>query len=264
MNGPFDYNKMPLAPMGSRVQVHEKTDKRGTWAFHSVDGWYIATSPEHYRTHRCHIKSTNSDRLSDTVQFQHKSITNPTATHADKLMQAIDDCNQVIKGTSNNIVDTQLQLLQQVLQKAKQKLMKDPTSVMKSTNATTSESTINTQAVPRVASNDSEPPPNDNQRITRAMANRQQPTTAAQPIAPPRAPPTRAAAKQRRRHNRVTPLTTPTTAPAMNTRAKRAEAVQAVAPPANRTRAKQDQRTSLHHRFQDAHNSGESRGKLTS
>jgi hypothetical protein len=25
--GPFDYNKMPLAPMGCEVQVHEKTDK---------------------------------------------------------------------------------------------------------------------------------------------------------------------------------------------------------------------------------------------
>jgi hypothetical protein len=27
LNGPFDYNKMPLAPMGCNVQVHEKTDK---------------------------------------------------------------------------------------------------------------------------------------------------------------------------------------------------------------------------------------------
>jgi hypothetical protein len=25
--GPFDYNKMPLAPMGCEVQIHEKTDK---------------------------------------------------------------------------------------------------------------------------------------------------------------------------------------------------------------------------------------------
>eukprot|EP00956_Cyclotella_meneghiniana_P001304 scaffold1404_cov37-Cyclotella_meneghiniana.AAC.8 len=33
MNGPFDYNKMPLAPLGCNVQVHEKADRRGTWAF---------------------------------------------------------------------------------------------------------------------------------------------------------------------------------------------------------------------------------------
>ncbi len=28
--GPFDYNKMPLAPMGCEVQVHKKTDQHGT------------------------------------------------------------------------------------------------------------------------------------------------------------------------------------------------------------------------------------------
>ena len=38
LSGPFDYNKMPLAPMGCAVQVHEKTDKRGTWSYHTVDG----------------------------------------------------------------------------------------------------------------------------------------------------------------------------------------------------------------------------------
>ena len=26
LNGPFNYNKMPLAPMGCNAQVHEKTD----------------------------------------------------------------------------------------------------------------------------------------------------------------------------------------------------------------------------------------------
>ena len=30
MIGLFDYNKMTLAPLGYQVQVHEKTDKRGT------------------------------------------------------------------------------------------------------------------------------------------------------------------------------------------------------------------------------------------
>jgi hypothetical protein len=61
LNGPFDYNKMMLAPMGFEVQVHKKSDSRGTWAYHSVNGWYLSTSPEHYHTHVCHIKSTKSD-----------------------------------------------------------------------------------------------------------------------------------------------------------------------------------------------------------
>jgi hypothetical protein len=121
LSGPFDYNKMPLAPMGCAVQIHEKTDKRGTWAYHSLDGWYIATSPEHYRTHTCHVKSTRSERLTDTVQFQHKNITNPTVTHADKIMKAIADCAQTIKSmqTEGNDIDMrQLSKLEELTRKA--------------------------------------------------------------------------------------------------------------------------------------------------
>jgi hypothetical protein len=33
LSGPFDYNKMPLAPFGCEAQVHKKTNKRGTWAY---------------------------------------------------------------------------------------------------------------------------------------------------------------------------------------------------------------------------------------
>ena len=85
---------MPLSPMGCEAQVHEKTDKRGTWAYHSVDGWYLATSPEHYFTHLCYIKTTNSERFTDTSQFSHQNTIKPTITHADKIMAAIADCNK--------------------------------------------------------------------------------------------------------------------------------------------------------------------------
>ena len=39
LSGPFDYNKMPLAPMNCAAQIHKKADKLGTWQYHSVDGW---------------------------------------------------------------------------------------------------------------------------------------------------------------------------------------------------------------------------------
>jgi len=53
--------------MGCNVQVHEKANSRGTWVYHTVKGWYINTSPEHYRTHTCHIKERRNERFSDTV-----------------------------------------------------------------------------------------------------------------------------------------------------------------------------------------------------
>ena len=97
LSGTFDYNKLPLAPMRCASQIHEKTNKRGTWAYHSVDGWYLGTSPEHYRMHRCYVKSTRSERLTDTVQLNHKHITNPEVSGADKVMHAITTCIKSIK-----------------------------------------------------------------------------------------------------------------------------------------------------------------------
>ena len=88
--------------MGCEEQVHEKTDKRGTWAYHSVDVWYLATSLEHYRTHLCHINTTNSERFTNIAQFSHQNITKPTITHADKIMAAIADCNKAIKNMGSN------------------------------------------------------------------------------------------------------------------------------------------------------------------
>jgi hypothetical protein len=118
---------MPLAPNGCNAQVHEKTDKRGTWAYHSVDGWYLFTSPEHYRTHTCHIKHTKSERLSDTVQFQHKRITNPTITHADKVMLALAECVKAIKGlTGQDKSSPEAKDLQRIVDATRATLIKQP------------------------------------------------------------------------------------------------------------------------------------------
>eukprot|EP00804_Cyclotella_cryptica_P015402 CCRYP_008024-RA/>CCRYP_008024-RA protein AED:0.10 eAED:0.10 QI:0/-1/0/1/-1/1/1/0/936 len=118
LSGPFDYNKMPLAPMGCDVQIHEKTDSRGTWAYHSVDGWYLNTSPEHYRVHNCHVKHTKSERLSDTVQFQHKAITSPSISPADKLMLALANFKEILSGHLKGEHEHQIGELKRLLNKA--------------------------------------------------------------------------------------------------------------------------------------------------
>ncbi len=84
--------------MGCEAQVHKKTNKWGTWAYHSVDRWYLFTSPEHYCTHNCHNKHTKSKQLSDTVQVQHKCTTDPSITHANKVMQSLAKCVKAIQG----------------------------------------------------------------------------------------------------------------------------------------------------------------------
>ncbi|KAL7478588.1 hypothetical protein ACHAW6_004347 [Cyclotella cf. meneghiniana] len=120
--GPFDYNKMPLVPMGCEVQVHKKTDKRGTWDYHSVDEWYLYTLPKHYRVHNCHIKATKSEWLTDTIQFKHKNITKPTMSHHDNIMHTLANCKAALEGLMNGAANQQLDELQTVISNAQAQL----------------------------------------------------------------------------------------------------------------------------------------------
>ncbi|KAL7478905.1 hypothetical protein ACHAW6_004660 [Cyclotella cf. meneghiniana] len=49
------YNATPT------LSYTKKSDFLSTWAFHSIDVWYLGTSPEHCHTHKYHIKTTNNE-----------------------------------------------------------------------------------------------------------------------------------------------------------------------------------------------------------
>jgi hypothetical protein len=98
VHGNFDYNKMPLAPMGCTAQLRESSERQGTWADSSIDGWYLQTSPEKYRCYEIYAKYTQSERISDTVYFKTKYITQPTLILADIIVKTLNDLMQTLKG----------------------------------------------------------------------------------------------------------------------------------------------------------------------
>ena len=268
--GPFDYNKMPLAPMGCEAQIHEKSDKRGTWEYHSIDGWYVRTSPEHYRAHICVAKQTKSERCTDTVQFQHKDITNPTLTAGDKLMKAIADCMQSIKKKGKATTQQEKDLLR-IMRNTKQVVssnqddMELPAGNSNDAPVPRVQQMAKDQVVPRVETNNIE---SNNKRITRSMSkdnNNNNTNNATQPL-----PRVSSSNSNNNNTNNVTqplprvsssngsnnsrPLriiksrvkqllltATPervNEGPAMRTRSKLKEKITAEEPPANRTRSK--------------------------
>jgi len=76
--------------MGCAAQIYESTSRRKTWAENSIDGWYLRTSTEHYQSHVVHVKKTRSERITDTVWFKHKYITQPKVTPVDHIVKAIN------------------------------------------------------------------------------------------------------------------------------------------------------------------------------
>ena len=133
VHGAFDYNKMLLAPMGCAVQIHERSEKRGSWAMNSVDGWYLRTSDEHYRCHEIYVKHTRGVRISDTVQFKHKHITVPTLTPEDTIVKALNDLTEALREQRNTKGTIECEALQNFDELMNQIPIQQPTPTQLST-----------------------------------------------------------------------------------------------------------------------------------
>jgi hypothetical protein len=46
--GPFDFNKTPLAPLGTKALVYNNPATRALWALHATDRFYIGPASNHY------------------------------------------------------------------------------------------------------------------------------------------------------------------------------------------------------------------------
>jgi hypothetical protein len=97
LNGPFNYMKTPLAPPGTKCQIHIKPDKRASFGPHSIDAWYVGPAPKHYRCYTCYIPSTGGERVSDTVEFFPTRVRMPQSSALDKATQAAEDLIEVLK-----------------------------------------------------------------------------------------------------------------------------------------------------------------------
>ncbi len=87
--------------MGCAVQTHKSSEQWGTWVANTINGWYLQTSHEHYWCHQIYVKKTKSERISDTVFFKHRYLTQPSVTPVDRIIKALGDSTQALKGRRN-------------------------------------------------------------------------------------------------------------------------------------------------------------------
>ena len=110
--GPHNYNAKPFVPIGMEAMVHDKPNKRKTFAQHCSKGYVLGTSMEHYRCWEMWSPKTRSTRISETVFFKHKYITNPTATPTDVIIAATNRMAEALKNHKpNNMCETSVQAL---------------------------------------------------------------------------------------------------------------------------------------------------------
>ncbi len=106
--GPFDFNKTSLGPVGCRVLIHAKPGTRCTWDFRSKEGFYIGPALDSYRCFKLVKSDTKSQFISNTVEFRHSYITVPRLTPEDKIVHGLQVVAGAISGASHPTCISQL------------------------------------------------------------------------------------------------------------------------------------------------------------
>ena len=120
VHGPFDFNRTPLGPPGTKVLVHEKPSSRASWDPHGVEGWYIGPALDSYRCYRVWIPSTRGERDTDTLEWFPHYVKMPTASSLDIIQAAVQDIKQALQHPTKEspidpLTDSESTALQQVI-----------------------------------------------------------------------------------------------------------------------------------------------------
>ena len=94
--GPHDFNKVPLAPLGSKVMMHEGTYERGSWSDRGVKGFFIGPAHEHYRCYQCLNPATNGVRITNSIEIFPKCGM-PSTSSLDRLNMLLADLTDALK-----------------------------------------------------------------------------------------------------------------------------------------------------------------------
>jgi hypothetical protein len=92
--GPFDFNKTPLGPVGCRVLIHAKPATRRSWDFRAKNGFYIGPDMDSYRCFKLVNADTKSQVISDTVEFSHSYLSIPAPSTEVRIIHGL----QVVAG----------------------------------------------------------------------------------------------------------------------------------------------------------------------
>lgn len=94
LNGPYDWNRYPMAPLGCKAIIYEDGETRGSWGARGVDGWYLGPSKNHYRCDHYFIPETRAYRISGSTELfpQHCQLPNLTPMqHLRALAKEIEE-----------------------------------------------------------------------------------------------------------------------------------------------------------------------------
>jgi hypothetical protein len=186
--GQYDFNRAPMAPLGTRIIAHETPSRRQTWAPHGQDGWYIGPALEHYRCYTVYITNTRGDIILETVAFFPEKFTLPFPSAQDLATQAAADLTHTLLhpqpagpfckvGDEQTIALNRLANIFEGAKPRKSKVMATPTDGVENTAPQRMQTTVSPPRVANTTVQQMSPQPNTSTHSTPNSHRRQKTTT---------------------------------------------------------------------------------------
>jgi hypothetical protein len=97
--GSFDFNKTPLAPLGTKALIYDDLASHASWAPHATDNFYIGPASNHDRCLQFYIPSMQRFHFSDTWCLYPTHCQIPVTLQHNLSIAAAADILQSIGGT---------------------------------------------------------------------------------------------------------------------------------------------------------------------
>ncbi len=96
LEGPYDWNHYPLAPLGTKAIIYEDSDTRASWAPHGLDAWLLGPSKDHYRCHLYFVPETSGYRVSGSAELFPQHCVSPPYSHETHIIELASEITTTI------------------------------------------------------------------------------------------------------------------------------------------------------------------------
>ncbi len=97
--GSFDFNKTPLAPLGTKALVYNDPGSQTSWAPHATDGFYVGPASDHYQCLQFYISATRRFCFANTWHLYPAHCQVPVTLQHNLSISVAADLLKVFGGT---------------------------------------------------------------------------------------------------------------------------------------------------------------------
>ena len=94
--GTFNYQRTPLAPLGTKVIIHKRPDQRKMWDKNGLPGFLVNQAKDYFRSYQVSVTKIGAIQISDAIQIQSTKYTMPKTLSNDQLDAAFEEIAEAL------------------------------------------------------------------------------------------------------------------------------------------------------------------------